>query len=79
MRFHSLLFLVFLAVTAVIAWQLAPRHRKVWLLVTSYLFYASWHLKYVVLLFVVLLFLLEDVPGSFALSPRSILSCLIQL
>src|SRR5262249_32845313 len=53
MRFHSLLYVAFLAVAALIAFALPRRARKVWLLVTSYLFYASWHPKYVVLLFAV--------------------------
>jgi len=42
MRFNSHLFLVYLVVVVVVLWLLPARARKVWLLLASYVFYASW-------------------------------------
>ncbi len=53
MRFHSLLYVLFLVIAVIVAWAFPRKHRKAFLLATSYVFYASWHIKYVVLLFTV--------------------------
>src|ERR1700736_6571691 len=50
MRFNSPVYWLFLAVTAVILAILPGRLRKAWLLLASYLFYASWHWPYLALL-----------------------------
>jgi len=51
MRFNSLIFFVFLAIVVAVLWAVPRRYRRVWLLVVSYAFYASWYPPYIILLF----------------------------
>jgi D-alanyl-lipoteichoic acid acyltransferase DltB (MBOAT superfamily) len=49
-RFNSVIYWAFLSVVVLVSWALPTRARKWWLLGASYLFYASWHWPYLVLL-----------------------------
>lgn len=49
MRFNSFIFLAFLPTVCVILWLLPPKLRRWWLLISSYVFYASWHWPYLAL------------------------------
>lgn len=52
MRFNSLTYWFFLALVVLVFWALKSRsQRRVWLLIASYVFYASWHWPYLLLLF----------------------------
>lgn len=51
MLFNSLSFLGFFVLVAVVYWLLPHKARWVWLLITSYLFYACWNPAYLILLF----------------------------
>lgn len=51
MRFNSLVYWLFLTVVVLVLWGLPQRAKRAWLLVVSYVFYASWHYPYVLLLF----------------------------
>lgn len=53
MSFISLKFLVFLLIVFVVNWIIAKEHRYIWLLASSYYFYATWNLKYTGLLMLV--------------------------
>ena len=51
MRFNSLTYWLFLALVVVVLWLLPGRRsRRGWLLAASYVFYASWHWPYLLLL-----------------------------
>lgn len=50
MLFNSLHFLVFFPIVLVIYYLIPPKHRYLWLLVTSYYFYMCWNAKYALLL-----------------------------
>jgi len=50
MRFNSLVYPLFLAIVVVVLRSLPARLRVAWLLVASYVFYASWHWPYLLLL-----------------------------
>lgn len=50
MRFNSLVFLCFLAVTVIVLWSLPARWRRPWLLGASWFFYASWYWPFLLLL-----------------------------
>lgn len=50
MRFNSLLYFIFLPTVVIILWLLPQKIRKWWLLVASYIFYASWYYPYLLLL-----------------------------
>jgi D-alanyl-lipoteichoic acid acyltransferase DltB (MBOAT superfamily) len=49
-RFNSLIYFAFFAVVLAVTWSLPARARKIWLLVASCAFYASWHPPYLLLL-----------------------------
>lgn len=51
----SLDFLILTLITVAITWALVPRHRSIWLLVLSCVFYATWGLSYLVVLAVLVL------------------------
>jgi D-alanyl-lipoteichoic acid acyltransferase DltB (MBOAT superfamily) len=53
MRFNSFIFLAFLPTVCILLWLLPVRLRRWWLLIASYLFYASWHWPYLALLLAV--------------------------
>jgi D-alanyl-lipoteichoic acid acyltransferase DltB (MBOAT superfamily) len=55
-HFASLDFLIFLPLTLIIYWAVAPKYRNSVLLVSSLVFYASWRVSYLPLLLVVVLF-----------------------
>ena len=50
MRFNSLIYPLFLAIVVVVLRRLPVRLRAAWLLAVSYVFYASWHWPYLLLL-----------------------------
>jgi D-alanyl-lipoteichoic acid acyltransferase DltB (MBOAT superfamily) len=50
MRFNSVIYWAFLAAVVAVYWLVPQKARKGWLLAASYLFYASWHWPYLLLL-----------------------------
>ena len=50
MLFNSLAFAVFLPIVFFLYWALPNKYRPIWILITSYYFYMSWNVKYVVLI-----------------------------
>ena len=50
MLFNSLTFLIFFAITLIGYFLIPKKARYLWLLAASYYFYASWNLRYVLLL-----------------------------
>ena len=50
MLFNSLAFAVFLPIVFYLYWALPNKYRPLWILITSYYFYMSWNVKYVVLI-----------------------------
>ncbi|MBQ9489373.1 MAG: MBOAT family protein, partial [Lachnospiraceae bacterium] len=50
MLFNSLTFLVFFSITLIGYFLIPKKARYLWLLAASYYFYASWNVKYVLLL-----------------------------
>lgn len=50
MLFNSLAFAVFLPIVFFLYWALPNKYRPIWILLTSYYFYMSWNVKYVVLI-----------------------------
>lgn len=50
MSFFSFKFLAFLIIVFIIYYLLPQQLKKIWLLITSYVFYASWSLKYTLVL-----------------------------
>jgi D-alanyl-lipoteichoic acid acyltransferase DltB (MBOAT superfamily) len=51
MSFATIIYWPFLALVVAGLWCVPDRYRKAWLLVSSYLFYASWSIPYMLLLF----------------------------
>lgn len=51
MLFNSISYLLFLPVVTGVYYLLSPRWRWVWVLITSYFFYACWNIKFILLLF----------------------------
>jgi alginate O-acetyltransferase complex protein AlgI len=49
--FNSLAYLIFLPVTWVVFWAIPVRRRLEWLLIASYVFYASWSIPYAAMIF----------------------------
>lgn len=52
MIFNSFEYLVFLPTVAAIYFVIPSRYRWAWLLAASYVFYASWNVKYLVLILI---------------------------
>ena len=50
MLFNSLAFAIFLPIVFFLYWALPNKYRPIWILITSYYFYMSWNVKYVVLI-----------------------------
>ena len=50
MLFNSLAFAIFLPIVFFLYWALPNKYRPFWILITSYYFYMSWNVKYVVLI-----------------------------
>lgn len=55
MLFHSATYLLFLPLSVAVFWAVPPRRRVDFLLVASYVFYASWSVAYAALLFALVL------------------------
>ena len=51
MLFNSLAYLIFLPLTWAIFWVLPARRRVEWMLIASYVFYASWSIPYAAMIF----------------------------
>lgn len=51
MLFNSMQFMIFFPVVVLIYYILPPKFRQLWLLISSYYFYACWNAKYIVLIF----------------------------
>jgi alginate O-acetyltransferase complex protein AlgI len=49
--FNSLAYLIFLPVTWVVFWAIPARRRLEWMLIASYVFYASWSVPYAAMIF----------------------------
>jgi D-alanyl-lipoteichoic acid acyltransferase DltB (MBOAT superfamily) len=52
MTFNSVEYAIFLALVVVVVWQLRHRAQNLFLLAASYLFYAAWNWRFLVLLFI---------------------------
>jgi alginate O-acetyltransferase complex protein AlgI len=79
--FNSLAYLIFLPVTWVVFWAIPVRRRLEWMLIASYVFYASWNVPYAVLIFalVVANYLFGLVLGRATHRRRALLSLFIAL
>lgn len=51
MLFNSLAYLIFLPLTWVVFWAIPARRRLEWMLIASYVFYASWSIPYAAMIF----------------------------
>jgi alginate O-acetyltransferase complex protein AlgI len=79
--FNSLAYLIFLPVTWVIFWAIPARRRLEWMLIASYVFYASWSIPYAAMIFglVVVNYVFGLVLGRATTRRRALLGVFIAL
>jgi alginate O-acetyltransferase complex protein AlgI len=79
--FNSLAYLIFLPVTWVVFWVIPARRRLEWMLIASYVFYASWSVPYAAMIFglVVVNYVFGLMLGRAGRHRRAVLSLFIAL
>lgn len=79
MLFNSLAYLIFLPVTWAIFWAIPARRRVEWMLIASYVFYASWSIPYAAMIFglVVVNYLFGLVLGRATSGRRPLLAAFV--
>lgn len=85
MLFNSFSYVIFLPIVFILYWMLPHKYRKYLLLITSYYFYMSWNVKYVVLILfttvvsyvaAILLEKTETVKKKRRIAATAVLACL---